>query len=284
MSSASEHSIATPRHRGTRAALSAAALLIAFVVLAPVLWVLSLSLKTSRETLRPGIFTGDPQFGNYITAWNKFGLGQLFLNSAVVTAGSVVLTVLAAMCAAYAFTKVRFRGSETLFSVLLLGVVIPPSALVVPLLIQMRYLGLYDSRLGLMLAYVAFGLPIATLVFRGFFVSIPHEIVEAARLDGCSENRILWRILAPLARGAVATVTILLFLANWNEFILALVLLRDGASYTLPLGINAQLGQYTSEYQLIAAASIIAALPVFAIYLALQGQFERGVTEGALKA
>jgi multiple sugar transport system permease protein len=100
---------------------------------------------------------------------------------------------------------------------------------------------------------------------------------------GCSENKILWSILAPLAKGAIATVTILLFLANWNEFILALVLLRDVDSYTLTLGINAQLGQYTSDYHLIAAASIIASLPVFAVYLALQGRFERGVAEGALK-
>ena len=277
-------SIANLHRPSARAMLSAAALMIAFIVLAPVLWVFTLSLKTSRESLRATIIPEDPQFGNYIEAWNRFGLGQLFVNSGIVTVGSVVLTVLAAMCGAYAFTKVRFRGSETLFSAILLGVVIPPSALVVPLLIQMRYLGLYDTRLGLTLAYVAFGLPIATLVFRGFFVSIPHEIVEAARLDGCSENKILWRILAPLARGAIATVTILLFLANWNEFILALVLLRDGSTYTLPLGINAQIGQYNSEYQLIAAASIIASLPIFAIYLALQRQFEKGVTEGALKA
>jgi ABC-type glycerol-3-phosphate transport system permease component len=274
----------TPRRASTRALVSALSLAIAFVVLTPVLWVFSLSLKTTRETLRPGMIPEDPQFANYVVAWTRFGLGQMFLNSALVTGGSVVLTVLAAMCAAYAFSKIRFRGSEATFSLLLMGVVIPPSALVVPLLIQMRYLGLYDSRTGLMLAYVAFGLPIATLVFRGFFATIPHEIVEAARLDGCSESRILWRILAPLAKGAIATVAILLFLANWNEFILALVLLRDAGRYTLTLGINSQLGQYTSDYHLIAAASIIASLPVFAIYLALQRQFEQGVAEGALKA
>lgn len=273
-----------PRRPGTRAMTSAASLAIAFLVLTPLFWVFSLSLRSARETLRPGLIPSDPQPGNYVEAWTRFGLGDLFLNSALVTAGSVVLTVIAAMCAAYAFTKVRFRGSEAMFSALLLGVLIPPAALVVPLLIEMRYLGLYDTRIGLMLAYVAFGLPIATLVFRGFFETIPHEIVEAARLDGCSENRILWRILAPLAKGAIATVTILLFLANWNEFILALVLLRDEDAYTLTLGINAQIGQYTSDYQLIAAASIIASLPVFAIYLVLQGQFERGVAEGALKA
>lgn len=274
----------TPRRPASRALVSALALAIAFVVLTPVVWVFSLSLKTARETLRPGMIPEDPQLANYAVAWSKYGLGQMFLNSTVVTGGSVVLTIVAAMCAAYAFTKVRFRGSELTFSVLLMGVVIPPSALVVPLLIQMRYLGLYDSRTGLMLAYVAFGLPIATLVFRGFFASIPHEIVEAARLDGCSESRVLWRILAPLAKGAIATVAILLFLANWNEFILALVLLRDASRYTLTLGINAQIGQYTSDYHLIAAASITASLPVFAIYLVLQRQFEQGVAEGALKA
>jgi raffinose/stachyose/melibiose transport system permease protein len=274
----------TPRRPASRALVSALSLAIAFVVLTPVLWVFSLSLKTARETLRPGMIPEDPQLANYAVAWSKYGLGQMFLNSTIVTGGSVVLTIVAAMCAAYAFTKVRFRGSEVTFSVLLMGVVIPPSALVVPLLIQMRYLGLYDSRTGLMLAYVAFGLPIATLVFRGFFASIPHEIVEAARLDGCSESRILWRILAPLAKGAIATVAILLFLANWNEFILALVLLRDASRYTLTLGINSQIGQYTSDYHLIAAASITASLPVFAIYLVLQRQFEQGVAEGALKA
>ena len=176
------------------------------------------------------------------------------------------------------------QGSEALFSLLLLGVVIPPSALVVPLLIEMRYLGLYDSTAGLALVYVAFGLPISTLVFRGFFASIPSEIIEAARLDGCRETTILWRIIAPMSKGPIATVVILLFLANWNEFILALVLLRNPARFTLTLGINAQLGQYTSDYQLIAAASIIAAIPVFVVYLVLQRQFERGVAEGALKS
>ena len=273
-----------PGYGGLRPLATIASLALSILVLTPVLWILALSLKTSRETLRPGFLPANPQPGNYLEAFNRYGLGQLFLNSGFVTIGSVVITVVTAMSAAYAFTKIPFKGSEALFSLLLMGVVIPPSALVVPLLIEMRYLGLYDTRAGLTLVYVAFGLPIATLVFRGFFATIPHEIIEAARLDGCSEWQILWRILAPMAKGAIATVTILLFLANWNEFILALVLLRDATSFTLTLGINAQLGQYTSDYHLIAAASIIASVPVFVIYLALQKQFERGVAEGALKA
>jgi raffinose/stachyose/melibiose transport system permease protein len=268
----------------TKPAATIGSLLLSIVVLTPVLWIFALSFKTSRETLRPGLLPANPQPGNYIEAWNRYGLGQLFLNSATVTILSVAITVVVSMSAAYAFTKIPFRGSETLFSLLLMGVVIPPSALVVPLLIEMRYIGLYDNLGGLALVYVAFGLPISTLVFRGFFASIPNELIEAARLDGCSELQILWRIIAPMAKGAIATVVILLFLANWNEFILALVLLRNASGFTLTLGINAQLGHYTSDYHLIAAASMIAAVPVFLIYLALQRQFERGVAEGALKS
>jgi ABC-type glycerol-3-phosphate transport system permease component len=267
-----------------RSAATIGALALCFVVLTPVLWIFSLSLKTGRETLRASLFPAVPQPGNYVEAFVRYGLGPLFLNSGIITVASVVVTVAVSMSAAYAFAKIPFKGSEALFSLLLLGVVIPPSALVVPLLIEMRYLGLYDSMAGLVLAYVAFGLPISTLVFRGFFASIPTEIIEAARLDGCRETTILWRIIAPMSKGPIATVVILLFLANWNEFILALVLLRNPSRFTLTLGINAQLGQYTSDYHLIAAASIIAAIPVFLVYLALQRQFERGVAEGALKS
>jgi ABC-type glycerol-3-phosphate transport system permease component len=276
--------MAAPAGRRPRSPLiTLASLLLSIVVLTPVLWILSLSLKTSKETLRASMLPATPQPQNYIEAWDRYGLGQLFLNSTLVTLGSVSVTVVVALSGAYAFSKIPFKGSEALFSLLLLGLIIPPSALVVPLLIEMRYLGLYDSRGGLGLVYVAFGLPIATLVFRGFLASIPNEIIEAARLDGCPEWKILWLIIAPMSKGAIATVVILLFLANWNEFILALVLLRDAAGFTLTLGINAQLGQYTSDYHLIAAASIIAAAPVFLVYLALQRQFERGVAEGALK-
>ncbi len=266
-----------------RIVASILALMIAVISITPILWIVGLSLKSVREILRPNLLPAVPQFGNYLEAWTRYDLGLMFLNSALVTFASVSLTVIAAMCGAYAFTKIKFRGSEFLFSMLLLSVIVPPSALVVPLLIEMRELGLYDTRTGLTLAYIAFGLPIATLIFRGFFASTPHEIIEAARIDGCSELMVLWRILAPLAKGAIATVTLLLFLVNWNEFILALVLLRDSSHYTLPLGINSQLGQYTSDYHLIAAASIIASLPIFAAYLLLQTQFERGVAEGALK-
>lgn len=277
------NSVRSARYRSSRVALSLLAIFLSTLCLIPVGWAFSLSLKSNSETVGGGFLPKDPQLSNYVAAWTEFQLGTFFVNSFIVTFGSVIVTVAAALAAAYAFTVIRFRGSEFLFTMLLLGVIVPPAALIVPLLIQMQQLGLYNSHAGLVLAYTALGLPIAILIFRGYLTSIPREIYEAARLDGCSEVGILLRIVTPLSKSAISTVVILLFLANWNEFILALVLLRDTEQFTLPVGIASQIGQYTSKYNLIAAASIIAALPIFALYLLLQRQFQRGVAEGALK-
>ncbi|WP_373070031.1 carbohydrate ABC transporter permease [Gemmatimonas sp.] len=269
--------------RLNRNLLSVLAIFLSAVSLIPLGWALSLSLKSNSETVGGTFLPAVPQFDNYLAAWNEFALGQFFVNSIVVTSVSVTITIVAGLAGAYAFTAIRFRGSETLFTVLLLGVVVPPAALIVPLLIQMRTLGLYNSHAGLALAYVALGLPIATLIFRGYLTSIPREIYEAARLDGAGELRILFRIVVPLSKSAIATVAILLFLVNWNEFILALVLLRDTEQFTLPVGIASQIGQYTAKYNYIAAASIISAIPIFVLYLTLQRHFEKGVAEGAIK-
>ena len=197
-----------------RPMISIVAFFISIVILTPVLWVFSLSLKSGRETLSSKLLPKSPQPENYVEAWIQYDLGQFFFNSILVTGLSVLVTVFVAMSAAYAFTKIPFKGSEFLFSLLVIAIIIPPSALVVPLLIEMKFFGMYNTRAGLVVLYIAFGLPIATLVFRGFFAGIPDEIIEAARLDGCTEYQVLWKILAPVSKGAIATVTILLFLAN----------------------------------------------------------------------
>ncbi len=266
-----------------KAGLSLLAIGIAVVIVLPVAWVGALSLKTGREVYNQSFLPDEWVPGNYIEAWQEFGLGGYFVNSVFVTFVSVALTILVALLAAHAFTWLRFRGSEAVFTALLLGIMIPPAALVVPLLIEARHLGLYNDLFGLSLVYVAFGLPISILIFRGFFQGIPGELVESARLDGAREWKILFRVIVPLARPAVVTVTILLFLANWNDFILALVLLRDADSYTLPVGISQFIGQYSTPHELIAAASIIGSVPVFILYLVLERRFQQGVTAGALK-
>jgi len=269
--------------RSHRVGLSILCVALSFVVIAPVLWILSLSLKSSSEAIGNSLLPAVPKFGNFTQAWTEYTLGTFFLNSVVVTVASVVATLFVSILAAYSFTRLKFRGSEWVFGFLLLGLILPPAALSIPLLVEFRQLGLINSRVGLTLAYIGFGIPIATLILRGFFERLPTDLLDAARLDGCSEWTIVWRVVVPMSKSAIATVIVLLFLFTWNEFIVALVLLSETHLFTLPVGLGAQVGQYNNSYNLIAAAVLIASMPVFVLYLALQGQFERGVTEGALK-
>jgi raffinose/stachyose/melibiose transport system permease protein len=271
-------------HPAFRVAVSAFLIVSAFVGMAPILWIVGLSLRQGKDIYSRSILPASINPQNYLTAWDDFGLGALFLNSVIVTGLSVGIALICSVLAAYGFSRLGFRGSDVLFLIILLGLMIPPAALIIPLFVEIRALGLYGSHVGLSLVYVAFGLPLSILILRAFFTTIPRELIEAARIDGASEPWILWGVVVPLAKAPIATVTILLFLFAWNDFFLALVLLRDASSYTLPLGIQQFIGQYSTPYQLVAAACLIAVLPIFVLYLVLHRQFEQGVTEGAIKA
>lgn len=264
--------------------ISVACVAISLLAIVPVAWAISLALKNNSETVGGTFLPKSPQWGNFILAWQQYGMAHFFRNSVIVTFLSVLLTTFIGFIAAYAFTKLKFQGSETIYRIFLVGIIIPPAALVIPLLLELNSIRLYNTQLGLAIAYSALGLPLAILIFRGFMSTFSTEIIEAARIDGCKERQIIWQVLMPLSKGPISTVIIVLFLANWNEFILALVLLRDTDRYTLPVGISSQIGQYTSQYNLISAASLIASIPVFVLYLFLQRNFQRGLSEGALKA
>jgi len=251
--------------------------------LLPIIWVISLSLRSKKTVFSALFFTRDLHFENYLAAWKTFHIGKLFLNSAIITVGSVAVILAVSSLAAHAFCRLRYWGSEFFFYVILLGMMIPPAAVVIPLFLIMKNLGLYNTHLALILAYIAFGLPIAVLIFRGFFLSVPGELIEAARIDGSPEVRTFVSIILPLSTPAIATVVIFSFMQNWNEFILALVLLKDNLLYTLPVGMAQLVGQWDSPWQLIAAAVVIASLPIFILYLAIQDLYVRGLTAGALK-
>jgi raffinose/stachyose/melibiose transport system permease protein len=251
--------------------------------LAPVIWVISLSLRNKKTVFTALFFTRDLHFENYVTTWVTFHVGRLFLNSAIITAASVAVILAISSLAAYAFCRLRYRGSEIFFYLILMGMMIPPAAVVIPLFLIMKNLGLYNTHMALVLAYIAFGLPIAVLIFRGFFLSVPAELIEAARIDGSPETRTFVSIILPLSTPAIATVVIFSFMQNWNEFLLGLVLLKDRLLYTLPVGMANLVGQWDSPWQLIAAAVVIASLPVFIVYLLIQDLYVRGLTAGALK-
>jgi ABC-type glycerol-3-phosphate transport system permease component len=258
-------------------------ILVGLGFLAPVVWVLSLSLRSKKTVFSALFFTRDFRFDNYISAWKTFRFGRLFLNSGIITVASVVVVLVLAALAAYAFCRLKYRGSEFFFYLILLGMMIPPAAVVIPLFLIMKTLGLYNTHVSLILAYIAFGLPIAVLIFRGFFLSVPGEMIEAARIDGSRELRTFASIIMPLSTPAVATVVIFSFMQNWNEFLLALVLLKDKLLYTLPVGMAQLVGQWDSPWQLIAAGVVIASVPVFLVYLAIQDLYVKGLTAGALK-
>jgi raffinose/stachyose/melibiose transport system permease protein len=160
---------------------------------------------------------------------------------------------------------------------------IPPAAVIIPLFLIMKALGLYNSLFSLIFSYIAFGVPIAVLILRGFFMSIPNELIEAARIDRSNEIGTFFRIVVPLSKPAMLTVTIFLFMQNWNEFILALILLKDKLLYTLPVGMANLVGQWDSPWQLVAAGVIISSVPIFILYLLIQDQFVKGLTAGAVK-
>jgi raffinose/stachyose/melibiose transport system permease protein len=257
--------------------------LLSLAFLMPILWVISLSLRSKKDVFSTLFLPRVLHVENYLLAWKTFHFGSLFVNSAVITGVSVLVILAISALAAYAFSRLRYRGSEFFFYMILLGMMIPPAAVVIPLFLIMKTLGLYNTHLSLMLAYVAFGLPIAVLIFRGFFFSIPGELIEAARIDGSHEVHTFVSIILPLSTPAIATVVIFSFMQNWNEFLLALVLLKDNALYTLPVGMGNLVGQWDSPWQLIAAGVVIASLPIFIVYLMIQDLYVRGLTAGALK-
>jgi ABC-type glycerol-3-phosphate transport system permease component len=266
-----------------RMGISAFLVLSAMLAMAPIVWIVGLALRTGADVYSRSVIPTTFRPQNFLDAWDQFGMGPLLINSTLVTLASVAVAVSLSVLAAYGFARLKFRGSEVVFVLILLGLMIPPAALIIPLFVEIRTLGLYDTHVGLSLVYVSFGLPLSILILRSFFAGIPRELLEAARIDGASERWILWDVVVPLAKAPIATVAILLFLFCWNDYFLALVLLRDAGTYTLPVGIAQFIGQYSTPYELVAAAVIIAAVPVFILYLILHRQFEQGVAEGAVK-
>jgi len=257
------------------------ALGVAFLL--PVIWVISLSLRSKKDVFSALFFTRELHFENYLSAWKTFNFGGLFLNSAIVTVLSVLVILVISSLAAYAFSRLRYRGSEFFFYMILMGMMIPPAAVVIPLFLIIKNLGLYNTHTALVLTYIAFGLPIAVLVFRGFFMSVPEELIEAARIDGTREAGTFMRIIVPLSTPAFATVIIFSFMQNWNEFLLALILLKEKALYTIPVGMANLVGQWDSPWQLIAAGVVIASVPIFLVYLLIQDLYIKGLTAGAIK-
>ena len=278
----------TPRATGRRAGLAVlhvGLVLFALMQLFPLLWVFLCSLQKSGDLFGNDLIRvpTDPQWSNYARAWTNGQFVRYGLNSFIVVTASTAVSTVLSFCMGYAIARMRWRGKRLALGAILMGMVVPIHATLLPNFLWYSYFGLIDTRLGLIIPYVAFTLSFNTLVYAGHFRNLPAALEEAALLDGASWPRILWSVVAPLATPATVTVAVMTFLTNWNEFIMANTYLASDDLRTLPFSIIRFQGQYRSDYAAQFACMVLVAVPALALYLYFSKHIMAGATAGAVK-
>lgn len=255
------------------------------IVFIPFWYMLITSLKPQAYIFEmpPRLWPQEPTLKNYTTALGKDLFGLYFLNSLVVAVSSTALTVLISSLLAYAFARLEFPGKEILFYLFLLGMMIPPVMLIIPQFIIAKQLGLLDNLGGLVVVYITMNLSMQTFLLRGFFEGIPKDLEEAALIDGANQWSIFWRVIIPLSRPGLAVVTIFTFLYAWDEFPWANVAIKETTRRTLPIAIAMFQSQHLTEWGQVFAASIVALIPVVAVFVVFQRYFIRGISTTGLK-
>ena len=268
---------------GGKIAVYTVLILLSILTIIPFAWMLSASLKLNKD-----VFTwpmewipSNPQWANYINIWTKIPLLKYISNTAILTVVVTLLQLLTSSFAAYAFAKLRFKGRNLLFLGYIATIAMPWQVYMVPQFMMMSGMGLNDKLLAMVClqAFSAFGV----FLMKQFYDGIPDELCEAARIDGLSEYGIWRRIMLPLSKPSLATLTIFTFVNTWNDFLGPLLYLHTDTKKTLQLGLRMFIGQYSSEYGLIMAASVIALIPVLIVFLSLQKYFVQGVASTGLK-
>ena len=271
-----------PRRRIGPLVLHGALILGSVVMLLPFLWMLSTSLKTPAEvfTFPPIWIPSRLAWENYVTTVSVMPFGRFYLNSAIVTASVTVLQLLVSSLAAFAFARLRFPGRNGLFLLYLATLMIPFQVTMLPNFILIRYLGWYDTYQALILppAFSAF----STFLLRQYFLGIPLDLDEAARIDGATSFRIWHQVILPLSGPVLAALAIFIALGTWNDFLWPLVITNSIEMRTLPVGLSTFQGQYNVQWHLLMAGSVIAMLPMLVVYIIGQNWFVRGITLSGL--
>lgn len=257
----------------------------AALMITPFLYMISTSFKSQAYvlTVPPQFIPNPATLDNYVQVWNTQNFGRYFANSLLVAVTSTFLSVLLSAMMAYAFARFEFRGKKLLFRVVLLGLMVPTMMLIIPQFILAKGFGLLDSYLGLIVFYVAGNLSLNTYLLRSFFISIPGELDQAMQVDGAGAWTRFTRLILPLSTPALATTTIFTFLATWDEFAWAATIIRSTDLRTLPIAIRLFQGANATQWGLVFAASLIAIIPVIAVFLIFQRYFVQGLTAGAVK-
>ena len=258
-------------------------ILLAVIMLIPFIWMLSASLKFNKDifVIPFAWIPKNPQFRNYVDIWKKIPLARFTLNTAKLTVIVTLLQLFTSSFAAYAFAKLQFRGRNVLFLAYVATIAVPWQVYMVPQFMFMRSLGLADTHLAIIIlqAFSAFGV----FLMRQFYEGIPDSLCEAARIDGMNEYQIYAQIMLPLSKPALSTLIIFTFVNTWNDFLGPLIYLTSESKKTLQIGLKMFISQYSAEYGLIMAASVLSLIPVLVVFLALQKYFVAGITTGAVK-
>ena len=255
------------------------------VNLFPVYWMFTFSLKNNAEIFGDNI-VGLPKhwlWSNYTSALNTGKMGLYFLNSAIVAVATIVITLVVALLATFALTRLIWRQRKTLNKFFMLGLTIPIHASIVPVYVTLSRMHLLNTYWALIIPYSAFSLAMAILVCTGFMNEIPRELDESACIDGCNVWGIFLRIIVPLMKPAVATVGIYTFLQCWNELMFANIFISKSALRTLPVGVQALSGQYTTDWGPIGAALVLATFPTLFVYIFLSKKIQDSFVAGAIK-
>ena len=253
------------------------------VTLFPLLWMLSASLMSNGEatTYPAHVIPHAPTLDQYRALFVRLNIGRAFFSSTVIAVVTTLFSLLFNSMAGYAFARLRFRGRDRMFTLLLAALVIPAQVGMLPLFLMMKSLGLVNTYWGVIIPSLAsvFGI----FLIRQFMLSIPQELLEAARIDGAGEWRIYWSVVMPLARPILATLAIFTFMTTWNDFMWPLIVLSDQSHYTLPVSLANLVGEHAQDVELMMAGSVLTVLPVLALFLFLQRYYIAGLMAGSVK-
>jgi raffinose/stachyose/melibiose transport system permease protein len=259
-------------------------ILLSCFILFPILFLVLTSLKSPDEFFGRSVFSlpRGLNFTNFYDAFFKAKINRYMLNGLILCVIKVPLGILLEAWAAFAITRLKIKFANLIFILFLIGMMIPMQIVLVPVNIGIRTLNLSNTYLGITIVYLAFGIPFGILIMRGFFRTIPKELDEAARIDGCSNLSLFFRIILPLSKPAVATLLILDSLGTWNEFLLMSVLITDDKMRSVPAGLLSFIGENSTNYGLLTAGVLISIVPVLIAFIAFQRYFMEGMA-GAVK-
>lgn len=255
-----------------------------FYAIIPLFLVVLTSLKTEKEMFSNVLsFPTVTKWENYRHVWIEGRFHSYFKNSVIITFSTVLLVLTISCFAGFAFAKMRFKASYTLFFIFLLGLMIPLPSLIIPLYRNLGVLHLLDKRLGVILPETSIALPFGIFIMRTFFKGIDDEIIEAARIDGANEIQLIFRIMLPLAAPGLKSLALIEFMWAWKSYLLPLVIIRTETIKPLTVALDLFIGRYSTSYTLIATAAVIVFIPITIVYLFTQKTFIQGLTMGSIK-